>query len=83
MLGNRLKLPKAFVAKKEECFVFLYRSTNSQSVLTHAERWNRRVAVKVEIIEVSSIKYGISEIAENGAMEIVGAGFGDHINLAA
>ena len=83
MLGNRLKLPKAFVAKKEECLVFLYRSANSQSVLTHTKGWNRRVAVEVEIIEVSSIEYGISEIAENRAVEIVGARLGHHINLTA
>jgi len=74
---------KSFVTEKEKSLVFLDRPAHRHSVLSHAEWWNRRIAVEVEVVEVPRIKYRVPYITEGRAVPVIRSRLGNHIDLAA
>src|SRR4029077_13927050 len=83
LLCGRLQLAESLVVDEEEKLILLDRATEGHAILPHAKRRYGRLAREVVVIEVSSVEYGVSEVAESCAVPVVGPGLGNDIDLSA
>ena len=83
LLPVELQLPDSFVIDEIECLVLYDRSAKRHPVLAHPEWGDFGIAVDVEIKETAGVEIRISEITEGAAVEIVRAGLGFGVDLAA
>lgn len=76
-------MAKSFVVYEEEGFVFDDWAAEGHAVLAKTERGDSGTVVYIEIIEIASVEYRIAQVAEYGTVQIIGARFGDYVDLPA